>query len=212
MVKMRRGNYGKPRLEGSIGEKSTETAMETTKDSGMAAPASTAISTKALRDILADSQNYASPPRPTDRVTTATTCITYLQTPVVSHRHGRLPRFGAPAARYEQSFVNTTAATAGTSTSSAVKAEIMASSFHEDDGMVTVSYIRSAMDPNTWEPVRITIDEFRNRYGGTGKITKKRVSFEGDTKDKPVSVKVRLTPEEEDFINRVEKWGRDIKN
>ncbi len=77
--------------------------------------------------------------------------------------------------------------------------------------MVTVSYTRSAMDPNTWEPVRITIDEFRNRYDGTGKITKKRVSFEGDTKDKPVSVKVRLTPEEEDFIMRVEKWVANTK-
>ncbi len=99
----------------------------------------------------------------------------------------------------------------GTSTSSAVKAEITASSFHEDDGMVTVSYTRSAMDPNKWEPVRITIDEFRNRYGRTGKITKKRVSFEGDMMDKPVLVKVRLTPEEEDFINRVEKWAATHK-
>ncbi len=102
MVKTRRKNYGKPRLEGGNGEKSGAAAMETSKDSGMAgmvAPANTAISTKALGDILADSQNYILPPRPTDTVTTATTGITYLQAPVVSHRHGGLPRFGTPAAR-----------------------------------------------------------------------------------------------------------------
>ncbi len=94
MVKTWRGNYEKPRLEGGNGKKSEAMEMETTKDSGMtgmAAPANTAISTKALRDILADSQNCVSPPRPTDTVTTATTGITYLQTPVVSHRHGGLP-------------------------------------------------------------------------------------------------------------------------
>ncbi len=213
MVKTRRGNYGKPRLEGGNGVKSEESAMETTRDgsmAGMAASGHTAISTKALQEIMADSGKYVSPPRPTDTVTTATTGITYLQTPL-THRLGGLPRFGAPAARYAQSFVNTTAATAGTSTSSAVKAEILASNVNDDDGMVTVSYTRSAMDPNTWEPVRITIDEFRNRYGGTGKTIKKRVSFEGDTKDKPVSVKVRLTPEEEDFIKRVENWAATHK-
>ncbi len=143
MVKTWRRNYGKLRLEGCNGRKSEESAMETTKDNGvagMAAQGHAAISTKALQGILADSQKYVSPPRPTDTVTTATTGITYLQTPVVSHSHGGLPQFGAPAARYAQSFVNTTAATAGTSTSSAVKAEILASNFHEDDGMVTVSY------------------------------------------------------------------------
>ncbi len=185
--------------------------MDTTKDNGgmaagMAAPGHAAISTKALREILTDSGKYVSPPRTTDTTLTATTCINYLQTPVIQE-HGVLPRFGAPATRYGQTYVNTTVATAGTSTTSAVKAEITTSSFSEDDGMVMVSYTRSAMDPNMWEPVRISIDEFRNRYGGMGKITKKRVSFEGDTKDKPVSVKVRLTPEEEDFINRVEKWA-----
>ncbi len=176
MVKTWRRKYGKPRLEGGNSENSEESAMETTRDSGvagMAAPGHAAISTKALQEIMAESGKYASPPRPTDTVTTATTGITYLQTPVVSNRHGGLPQFGAPTARYAQSFVNTTAATAGTSTSSAVKAEITASSFQEDDSMVTVSYTRSAMDPNTWEPVRITIDKFRNRYGGTGKVTKK---------------------------------------
>ncbi len=67
------------------------------------------------------------------------------------------------------------------------------------------------MDPNTWKLVRITIDEFRNRYGGTGNITKKRVLFEGDNKDKPVSVKVRLTPEEKDFIKRVENLAATHK-
>ncbi len=214
MVKTRRGNYGKPRLEGGNGKKSEDTAMETTKDSGvagMAAPGHAAISTKALQGILADSQKYVSPPRPTDTLTTATTGITYLQTPVVSHRHGGPPRFSAPAARYAQTFVNTTAAPAGTSTTSAVKAEITASNLHDDDSMVMVSYTRSAMDPNTWEPVRITIDEFRNRYGGTGKVIKKRVLFDGDTKEKPVSVKVRLTPEEEDFIKRVEQWAANTK-
>ncbi len=173
MVKTWHGNYEKLRLDGNSGEKSTETAIETTKDSGMVASANTAISTKVLREILADSQKYVSPPRPTDTTTTTTTGITYLQTPVITHRHGGLPWFGTPAARYAQLFVNTTAATAGTSTTSVVKAEITASNFHEDDGMVMVSYIRSPMDPNTWELVRITIDEFRNRYGGTGKVTKK---------------------------------------
>ncbi len=43
------------------------------------------------------------------------------------------------------------------------------------------------------------------------KLQKKRVSFEGDNKDKPVSVKVRLTPDEEDFIKRVEQWAATNK-
>ncbi len=60
-----------------------------------------------------------------------------------------LPRFSAPASRYAQSFVNTTAAMAGTLTTSVVKAEMAAGDLYEDDGMVTVSYTRSAMDPNT---------------------------------------------------------------
>ncbi len=111
--------------------------------------------------------------------------------------------------RYVQSFVDMTATAAmvGTSNTGVVKAETVAGDSYEDNGMVTVSFTRSPMDPNKWEPVRITIDEFRNRYGGTGKFTKKRVSFDGDVKSKPVSVKVRLTPDEEDFIKRVEQWA-----
>ncbi len=117
------------------------------------------------------------------------------------------PRFGTPTFRYVQSFVDTTATTTGTPILSTMKAETATSDLYEDDDMVTASYTRSAMDPNKWEPVRITLDEFRNRYGNTGKFTKKRVSFEDDNRIKPTTEKLRLTPEEEDFIKRVEEWA-----
>ncbi len=91
MVRTRRENYKKLRLDGTNGEKLTAMAMETTKESGMAgmaAPVTTAISTKALQEILAESQKYVSPPRP---MTTAPRGIMYLQTPVTTQRHGGLP-------------------------------------------------------------------------------------------------------------------------
>ncbi len=55
MVRTRRRNYEKPKLNGTNSEKLTAMAMESTKDSGMAVPVTSAISTKALQEILAES-------------------------------------------------------------------------------------------------------------------------------------------------------------
>ncbi len=210
MVRMRRKNYEKPIFNDTNGEKTTTTGMEPTKDSGMAVPVTSAISAKALQEILAESQKYVSPPRPMITTPTATTGMTYQLTPV-THRYGTQPRFGTPTFRYAQSFVRTTATMAGTLILSTVKAEMATGDPYDDDGMVTVSYMRSAMDPSKWEPVRITLDKFRNRYGNPGKITKKQVSFEDDNRIKLATGKVRLTPEEEDFITRVEEWATTNK-
>ncbi len=70
-MKTRRKEYGEPGTDGeNTNGKRTKINMEpaTTREEGMATTAET-ISTKALQEILAESQKYVSPPRPTFGIT-----------------------------------------------------------------------------------------------------------------------------------------------
>ncbi len=115
---------------------------------------------------------------------TATMGATYQRTPVV-HRLTTQPQFGTPTFRYAQSYISTGAASAttttmawGTPVPTPVKAETtMGDSFDIEDGMVTISYTRSTANPNHWEPVKITLNEFKERYVDTQKEIKKTGDF-----------------------------------
>ncbi len=213
MVKTRRKDYEATSI--NSGEKRIKTEMEpnTSGIGGMAGTPET-ISTKALQEILAESQRYVSPPRPLTSTPMATMGATYQRTPV-THRLTTQPRFGTPTFRYAQSYVSTGAASTttttmapGTPVSTPVKEEtVTGDSFDIEDGMVTISYTRSTANPNHWEPVKITLNKFKERYVDTKKETKKRVTFEDEVKEIAVTEKVKYTAEEEELMRKIEDWA-----
>ncbi len=176
MVKMRRKYYDVEKVE--YDDKWTKMGMELVSESSMVETTTSEISTKVLQEILAENQRYVSPPRPTVVTPTATTGTTYQYTPV-THRITMQPQLSAPVFRCTHSYVSTMATMAITPTTStpilsAVKAEIATGdTFKIDDSMVTVSYMLSATDPNQWEPLRITVDKFKNWYADRQKVLKK---------------------------------------
>ncbi len=169
MVKTRRKEYSTRGEDGETNdEKRTKTTMEpaTTREDSMASTAAT-ISTKALQEILAESQKYASPPRPAFGITSpgAIGNMTYQHTPI-AQRGTPQPRFGSPITRYAYTCLSTATATIHTPTiTTPILGGINVQTatgdpFATTEDMVTVGYKRSTTDPNQWEPVQITLDEF----------------------------------------------------
>ncbi len=217
MVKTRRKNYdtAETNLEGN-GEKWTKTnteALENTRDDGDNWDTMVVISSKALQEILVESQHYVSPPRPTLGTLTVTAGTTYQHTPV-TYWLATQPRFGAPAFRYAHLYVSTTTATVTTLTpststliSSTVKVETATGdSFEINDGMVIVSYTRLATNLNQWEPVRITLFQFKDRSMNKPTQTGKRVTFADEEMKKLETEALKLTADEEEFMRKVEEW------
>ncbi len=213
MVKTGRKDYEATNLDNDGKRTKTEMEPTTTGDDGMAGTA-TAISTKALKEILAESQRYVSPPRPLTSTPMATKSATYQRTPV-THRIMSQPRFGTPTFWYTQSYGSTRTMTAmevttatGTPILTPVKAETaMGDSFDIEDGMVIVSYTRSAANPRHWEPVKITLNEFKERYTDKQTAVKKRVAFEDEAMGKTATKKLKFTVEEEELMKKIEDWA-----
>ncbi len=145
---------------------------------------------------------------------TATMSATYQRTPV-THRLTTQPRFGSPTFRYAHTYVSTATVTAMTVTPTMVtpvptpiKAEMArGDSFDIEDGMVTISYTRSAANPSQWEPVKITMNEFKERFVDKQKGIKKRVTFEGERTEETATKKIKFTEEEEELMRKIEDWA-----
>ncbi len=215
MVKTRRKDYEAKYTES--GEKRTKTEMEaTTRSMGGMTGTPETIPTKTLQEIIAESNRYESPPRPVAPMATATVSATYQRTPV-THKFVSQPRFPTPLTRYPHTGGNagtTVVVTTATDTPipTPIKTETTkGDSFDIEDGMVTISYTRTTANPNHWEPVKITLNEFKERYVDTIKETKKRVTFVDDIKERKVTEKVKFTTEEEELMRKIEDWAAKNK-
>ncbi len=185
-------------------QKQMET-MEPTAGDNEVKTTKAVISTKALQEILVESERYVSPPGP---LLMTTTSMNYTPMPTL-HRLTTQPRFGTPAFKYAKSFVdtNTTAATSTPVTSEVKYKTTTSDSFEIKEGVVTIGYERLVVNPAHWEPKRIMLDEFKTRYGKRKVSEKKRVMFSDEQGITPKTDELELTFKDEEFIKKVEDWA-----